>query len=213
MWKLQEPEYRGTFVFLNPRAKATRLTADQVNALGAAIVPKQEDSGPDASDTGTIEVYSVNSGYLHIDGQPTDWMASGETRQFFRRTAAKHLIQFQGDGKETETKEVTVESGEITLVGFGFKAPIDDTGAVPVGTLRVNSTRGLHGKVYIDNFSVGRLEKNGMLTVDHLTAGLHDLRILGVDQTQSLRVEIRPNQTTHVAKRPFPPTGLTATVH
>ena len=207
--------YRGTFVFLNPRAKTRRLSAEQVNALGGAIIAKKDDTGPDVPGTGTIEVFSANSGVVYLDDQAPDSMISGETRQFFRQTPGTHRVQFREARGGAETKEVQVEvgGGAISYVGFSVKSPIDHIDGVPVGTLQVFSRHGLSGEVFVDNFSVGRLEQGGMLTVDHLTTGPHICRIVGTGQTQSLPMEIKPNQTTYIAPRPSPPTGLTATVH
>jgi uncharacterized caspase-like protein len=80
MWPLQEFDYGGTFVFLNLRASAARLTAEQTKALG--VVPKNETRGTNDLSSGAIHVFSASSGELYIDGQDTGYAPAGQTQDF-----------------------------------------------------------------------------------------------------------------------------------
>jgi len=85
---------------------------------------------------------------------------------------------------------------------------------VPAGTIVIESNYRLGGEVFIDDFHVhvGRIEKNGRLTVENVVAGQHIYRIDDVKQSESGPALIKPGEMLYTVMRPSPPTGLTATV-
>ncbi len=217
MWILQETEYGGTFVFLNPKSTSPWLTREEEIALGVTSRPK---SNAEQVGAGLIEVYSANGGQLYLDDQPLGSMPGGQTQQFLQLTPGKHQMRIAiavqlADGQvklENQTKDVTVENGKICYVAFGLKSPLDETGRVTVGTLVIQSVHGLSGEVFVDNFSVGHLEKNHQLPITHVTAGSHTYRIVGDKVTEFGSVMIRPNETEYAVLAPPPaPTGLRGT--
>jgi hypothetical protein len=66
--------------------------------------------------------------------------------------------------------------------------------------------------VILDSFSVGRLDQDSSLVIEHVTIGHHDYRIVGATETETFAVDIRPNEIFHAIPRPNPPTNLTITV-
>jgi hypothetical protein len=210
MWPLQEFDYRGTFVFLNQRATAARLTAEQAKAL--QVVPKAENSDATDSASGIIEVFSARGGELYVDGRPTGYAPAGQTQDFENLRAGLHNLEFRSS-EGTETQQANVRNGSIVHFAFGQNSPINASGSVPVGTLNLRSTHGLSGEVFVDNFSVGRLELNGELAVSNITVGRHEYRIVGATQIEAGAIEIRPNETTQIAVVPASPTNLTITLH
>ena len=76
------------------------------------------------------------------------------------------------------------------------------------------SVRNVTGEVFVDDFAVGQLQKDGQLIVANLAAGQHTFRIvMSGDRVVRGPATIKPNETTYVLSRqPEPPTGLTATV-
>jgi hypothetical protein len=218
MWRLRENDYRGTFVFLNQSARAAHLTGDQAKALGIAPVSKAAGDVPSETATGIIEVFSSEQGDLSIDGRDMGEMFGGERRQFWQQATGKHQLQFkrrQGIGFVTpgEADDVTVEGGKIAYAAFGLKSPIDESGKTPVGIVVLQSIHELSGDVFIDDFRVGQLEKNGQLTVTNLTAGPHRWRIEGPKGGASGPVVIVPNETIYsVLLPPGAPTGLSVTM-
>lgn len=209
MWRLQEFDDRGTFVFLNLRATTARLTGKQVEAL--RVVPKAENSNATDSAAGTIEVFSTRVGELYVDGQRMGYTLAGQTQDFENQKAGLHDLEFRSS-EGTEAKQATLRSGSIVYFSFGLKSPIDESGSVPVGTLNIRSPNGLSGEVFIDNFSVGQLEQNKDLTVPNLTVGHHDYRIVGATEIEGGPVEIRPNETTYILAVPAPPINLKISV-
>jgi uncharacterized caspase-like protein len=207
--KLQEMDYRGTFVFLNPRASAARLTSDQAKALGVTLAAKGEGGGQADTGAGIIEVMSTGGGMLSIDSKEMGFIVAGDRKQFFQQAVGIHKVQVQGD----EPKDVTVETGKITYVSFGVRSPIDHSGKVAVGALELVSTLQNPGEVFIDNYQVGRVEKNGKITITDLLVGSHDVRIDGPDESQKRVVNILQGQTTRIIVAPMPPTGLKAIVN
>lgn len=220
MWQLQEADYRGTFVFLNTRAKVARLTAKQERALGIKPILKSENDVPAETDTGVIEIFSNEDGTLSIDSRDLGVIFSGQTRQFLKQATGKHaiqLVQFGGrrdlqpPGTSPEAKEVTVEAGKIAYASFGLQSAVDPSGKTPVGTLVLQSVHEISGEAFLDNSPVGQLEKNGQLIVINVTAGTHQWKIQGDLEVMSGLVVIIPNQTTYtVIRPPVSPTNLTA---
>jgi hypothetical protein len=204
MWLLQETEYRGTFVFLNPNTNA-RLTDEQAKALG--VTPSAK--AGDVVGFGIIDVYTTMQGDILIDGVPAGFAIRGQSRQYLRQPVGKHQVQL--NGTNTETREVVVESGAITYATFGVRSPIDDSGATPVGTLVIDSVHEMNGLVSIDSYAVGKLEKNQQITIAHLTAGEHRFRIDGPNgEVDSGSVQIPANETTYLTTHLSPPTNLRA---
>ncbi len=204
---LQEQDYRGTFVFLNPRATSASLTDEQVEAMGVRVVAKGTEPATEVG-AGIFDVYSGAAGTLFVDGEDRGRIAAGETREFIRQPAGKHHLEVRG--AQPEEKDITVESGGIVYTSFGQKSPIDPSGRSPVGSLEVESTHELSGDVFIDDVLVGRLEKNGRLHVENITVGMHKYRIIAATQVENKDVEIKRSQTSYEIAAP---TGLTATVH
>lgn len=220
MWTLQEAEFKGTFVFLNPKSVSPRLTEEQARALGAAARPKSDSDTPADTGSGVIQVSSTNSGDLFVDDQPLAYVTAGLTRQFLQQPSGPHQLRLQfwtpisktEVRLQKEVKDITVEAGKITYTTFGLKSPIDESGDIPVGTLVVQSHE-LDGEVFIDGFSVGQFAKGKQLTIAHLTAGSHEYKIVGAKQSESGTVTIRPNQTQFTVFRPASPENIRVTVN
>jgi len=210
---LQDSDYRGTFVFLNPQTTAATLTDEQAKAMGVKVVAKGATDAATVNELGAgiIEVHAVNGGSLALDGTESGFIAPDETRQFMRQRAGKHRVELKGGANES--KEVNVESGSIAYAYFGLKSPIDSTGKLPVGGLEVQSTHDLSGDVYLDNLNVGKLQQHSALLVQNIIAGIHEYRIVGFTQSEVKKAEIRAGQITRVVVAPAPPMGLTATVN
>jgi len=206
MWRLREDDFRGTFVFLNQWAENAHLTAEQAKALGVTPTAKAPGETLNEPATGILEVNSGVLGRLSIDDRDMGQMIAGVTRWFLRQPTGRHVVQLKESGPELagslEAREVTVEGGEISYANFGLQSPIDTTGNAKVGTLVLQSVHELGGEAFIDGFSVGHLEKNGALTVVHLTAGPHQWRIGGPTEGASGPVLITPGETTYTVARP-----------
>lgn len=170
-----------------------------------------EDNASDIGQ-GTIEVFSVNAGKLFIDGRDEGTIEAKETRRFQHQKAGKHRLEVKTP--DSETKDVTLESGTVTDISFGQKSPLDPSHSTPAGTFEVESLHGLSGEVRIDGMSIGRLEKDQKLHLENITVGPHRMEImdLAANQVEIRDFEIKRNQTTYVSVAPAPPTGLTATV-
>jgi len=210
---LQDLDYRGTFVFLNPQTTAATLTDEQAKAIGVRVVAKgaMDDATLNEIEAGIIEVHAVTAGSLTLDGSDSGFIAYDETRQFLRQRAGKHRVELKGD--VDETKDVNVENGGIAYAYFGLKSPIDTPGKLPISSFEVQSSHNLSGDVYLDNFNVGKFEQDRALTVEKIIAGIHEYRIVGSTQSEVKKLKIRAGQTTRVVVPPAPPMGLTATVN
>lgn len=204
MWKLQETDYRGTFVFLNPQAKSVALTNQQSDALG--LVSKGSNLKPVSVGEGIIEIFSTYGGRLLIDGQEKGILLAKQTRTFERQPVGEHKVEIKGS--KIEDKEVVVENGSIAYISFGLRSPIDESGSQPVGKLKVESLEQLSGDVYIDNYKVGVLKENDKIIISNLVVGIRQYCIRGFNQSVNGEVEIRPDKTTYISVRPLPPMNL-----
>jgi hypothetical protein len=205
MWKLQEMDYRGTFVFLNPKAESVSLTNQQSDALG--IVAKGSTTKPDQAGSGIIEIFSSYRGKLYIDEQEKGYLLAQQTRQFLQQPVGEHKVEIRGSKKD-ETKNVMVNNGSISYISFGLRSPIDNSGKQPVGILVIESLEQLSGDVFIENYKVGVLKENDKLTITDLIAGMRQYRIVGFNQSAKGQVEITPGRTTYISVRPAPPMNL-----
>ena len=210
LWRLQETDYRGTFVFLNAAATAAHLTSTEARALGVAPISKSGDDGTGVVASGVIDVFSGVPGALYIDNVGGVVTRKGESKLFEMQSVGLHHLRFLGTA--TEEKDLVVEAGKVAYAAFGLQSPIDATGKVPIGSLVLDSTGGLSGDVYIDGQLVGHLGESDQLTVSGVVAGAHSYRIVGRDAVDSGPMSIVPGQTFIVSFRPEPPTGLTAEV-
>jgi len=208
MWTLQETDYGGTFVFLNPRSKSANLTEEQAKVLAVKPGSKKDGGATGDPGSGIIQVFSAQDGALYLDDLALGYMVRGKTRQFLQQAPGEHQIRMQ-----EETRRIKVESGKITYATFGLKSPLDDSGSIPVGTLVVDAIHVRQGEVFVDDFRVGELDKNARLRISHLTAGTHNYRIEGLKETESGAVSITPNQIEYTILRPAPPSNLTVTVN
>lgn len=208
MWALQEMDYRGTFVFINPKASAARLTPDQAKSLGVTAISKGEGRESVDSGAGIIEVFSTIGGNIFIDRKDMGRILYQQTRQFLQQPVGPHLVEITLL-KGKETKEVIVESGKIAYVSFGVKSPFGGAGQA-VGKLVMESMEQLSGDVFIDNYKVGVLVENGQLEIANLTVGTHQYRIeaSGGNQAAKGEVKIEKDQSTWVSVRPSPPRNL-----
>jgi len=206
IWKLQEMDYRGTFVFLNLRAGSAMLTDEQAKVLGVSTIPKGP--GPESGDPGKgiIEIFSSYEGRIHIDGEDKGVMLRNQRRQFFQQLVGNHRVEIKGS--KSEAKEVTVDNGMIAYISFGLESPIDKNGTRPVGKLIMESVEQLSGDVYIDSYKVGILKEDDTIEISNLLVGNHQYRIVGANQTANGTVEIKPNQVTYISVRPSPPMNL-----
>jgi hypothetical protein len=223
MVRLDETDYRGTFVFLNARAETGRLPSDQAEALGVRTVAKQGDSVSveKGAGAGIIEIFSTQGGLLAIDSQIVGNILRGETLTFRRQAPGPHQVilrAFPGEGSAgiVGQKDVTVESGGIVYAVFGADSPVDTSVNATVGTLILDATHGMGGDVSIDNFRLGLLQADGQMSVANLLAGPHRVQIDQGDRIIGYPVLIKANETEHIVltpNPPNPPTGLTATVY
>jgi uncharacterized caspase-like protein len=203
LWTLQEGDFRGTFVFLNPKASTARLTPDQAKSLGVTATPKGE-----GQEAGIIETFSTNGGVLYIDRQNMGRLLPRQTGQFLQQPVGKHLVELAATGGK-EAKEVLVESGKIAYISFGVKSPFGEAGQ-PMGTLVMESIEQASGDVYIDNYKVGVLAANSRVDIADLTVGTHQYRVESSDRTRSVsgEVQIEKGQSTWLSVRPSPPRNL-----
>jgi hypothetical protein len=221
MLRLDENDYRGTFVFFNLRVSAGPLPSEQAEALGVKVVAKKEGEAPTESNEGAgiIEVFSTQSGTVFFGGQNMGEILRGETLTFQRQTTGTHQVRLAplGQGQTTSpVKDVKVESGRIVYVVFGAESPLDESGKIPVGALTIDATHASGGGVSIDKFELGQLKADGQITISSIIAGPHLVEIHEGDLVKSYSILIKATETEHLVFNPYrltPPTGLIAIVH
>ena len=102
-WELQEDEYRGTFVLVNPVAKNITLSDAYSKAL------KARPRGEVVASFGAIQLLSYIAGKVYIDDRFVDDIAKGDAK-VYDLLIGKHKIAVQGSD-ETVTKTVNLRKG------------------------------------------------------------------------------------------------------
>jgi hypothetical protein len=220
IWELGKGHYKGTFVFLNANAVESKLSTDEAELLGASPLPKGADDSPVSrtSLTGILVVSSTENGNLFIDGRDVGTIRRGGTLTFQNQAIGPHRLEFRefAGTSLVESKEVRVQGGRAALAVFGSQSPVDTSGKIPVGTLVIDATHELGGKVSVDGVDFGVLQPNGRISIPNLIAGPHRLEITREeDQTLAYAVTVSPDQTESFVLDPLvvqPPTSLFATV-
>jgi hypothetical protein len=155
---------------------------------------------PPIGGEGIISVYSTRGGIIYIDDQNKGRLSGGDTKHFSKQSVGKHLVKIQGQTTEPqEGIEVIVERGKNTFVPFGVKSSINTSGNVQVGTLWMQSVSNVMGNVFVDNYRIGFMEVNSLLTITSLPTGTH--RYLIEDDQESIEGSfvIKANEITRVA--------------
>ncbi|MCG3157872.1 MAG: Hercynine oxygenase [bacterium] len=116
-WDLQEDEYRGTFVFVNPNATNPVLPAEYAQALGARA------RGPAVAVYGMVRLISFITGQVYIDNELIDEITTGEAKDYTRKIGS-HQIEVRG-ASETQKATFTIAQGQTTEVTLrpSIKAP------------------------------------------------------------------------------------------
>jgi len=122
-WELQEDEYRGTFVLVNPVAKNITLSDAYSKAL------KARPRGEVVASFGAIQLISYISGKVYIDDRFVDDIAKGDAK-VYDRPIGRHKIAVQGSD-ETVTKTVNLRKGQTETITirpkqFVTKQPVPD---------------------------------------------------------------------------------------
>lgn len=107
-WELQEHEYRGTFVFVNPSAPNLVLPAEYAQALQA------RERGPAVAVYGTVRLLSFLTGQVYIDNALIDEITAGEAKEYDLVTGS-HQIEVRSVS-ETQKSGFTITQGRTTSV-------------------------------------------------------------------------------------------------
>jgi Caspase domain len=210
MWPFKESDYRGTFVFLNPRATSAHLTNEQAQALGIKIAAKGAGDEANAvvnAGMGTIEVRPKKSGNLFIDDVDMGYVEKDKTGQFPMQPSGPHKVRID-DGVVTE---VVLFNGDVAHLNIGYANPVDASPQAPTGTVVIHSKRKEPGEVFVDGYLVGKIEKDGDYSFPHIVEGPHEIRTKFAHAIANEFDYVTRGQTTDV-KIPAPPMDLKATV-
>jgi formylglycine-generating enzyme required for sulfatase activity len=107
-WELQETQYRGTFVFVNPALRNLTLAPEYAQALNAT--PRS----PVVREWGTIQLLAFLDGKVYIDGVFKDDIAGGEEKPFDALVGARK-VEVRG-ANETVAQTVTIAKGQTTTL-------------------------------------------------------------------------------------------------
>jgi len=208
---LQETEYRGTFVFLDPRTASATLSTEQARALGAKPIAKSEKNATANVGMGAVEISSQITGDLYIDDQPMGLLVNGETRKLLGLATGQHDVELRSGPDAKFRQRTQVDAGGIAYVSFG-PSPIDASSRTSVGRVEFR-TRAFGGEVFLDGLRVGHLNQPGELSVDNVRAGTHVYRIDQARQSSSAQITVKPGEMALVdSTPPDPPQNLKATV-
>ena len=99
-WELEEDRYRGTFVFVDPKARNVKLSKEVRESL--QIISK----GHLVAEFGIILLKSFVTGAVYIDGRDMGSIKKGESREY-DQPVGKHEVEVRNGGQRVrETVEV-----------------------------------------------------------------------------------------------------------
>jgi hypothetical protein len=215
MWSLQDTEYRGTFIFLNPNDKKIKMPKEFAEALN--VKSGNENSYLDNT-KGNIKVFSVISGDLYIDRKPFGAMASLKIQKYDEFDTGDHEIEVRNPTQSIKTKVKVYASNTATaIISPEPNQTYADESSKPVansGEIRI-FTKDDQGKVFIDDTYYGNLNKNENILLKGFAEGSHELIILSKEKTAYRMIEIKKNDTSlftfekgeinFIVKEPFLP--------
>lgn len=214
LWQLQEADYRGTFVFPDPRVESAALDEQQAKLLNIPLKAKGADVGKLVSETGIIQFTSYVHGSVLIDGVELGRIASGDTRQYLYQKLGKRRLELKAT--KGFVLDVEVKKGEVVEVFVTpetdriVQSPIATYSGTPKGSFKFDLPR-TSGDVYIDGLKVGYLHENEQMLIENLTAGEHEYIIRPKNATNRITAKfvVEPGKTTQTVDfRPSPPTNL-----
>lgn len=117
MWPLDVSEYKGAFVFLNPRAKQqhTALKDDYAASLETIPIPK----GHVVAAYGIIQLTSYISGSVYIDGKYSGNISSGDAIRIPDQSVGSHHVEVRTTN-QIYSQTADVAKGKLNRVTIGL---------------------------------------------------------------------------------------------
>lgn len=194
MWSLQDKEYRGTFIFLNPNDKKIKMPKEFAVALNV----KSGDENSYLNNTkGNIKVFSVISGALYIDRKPFGAIASQKIQKYDEFDIGDHEIEVRNPTESIKSNvKVYANDTAVAIISPEPKTYAGESSKplVNSGEIRI-FTKEDQGKVYIDDTYYGNLNKNENILLKGLSEGSHELIILSKEKTVYRIIEIKKDDT------------------
>lgn len=139
LWPLEEADYRGTFVFVNPQAQSQGLALqdDYAQKLNARA------KGEVVDVYGSVYVIALLSGEVYIDDKSEDTIENGEAK-IYPALVGTRRIAIRG-ASETVTQTVNVTKGQTARVTLQPKriapppvvTPTEPTTSAPAGMVLI----------------------------------------------------------------------------
>ena len=125
LWPLDDTDYRGTFVFVNPEAQSQRLALLDDYSQKFNARPR----GEVIAAFGMARVIAFLSGQVYIDDKLEDTIENGDAKDYPLPVGA-HKIAIRG-ANETVTQPVTIVKGETRTVTLRPKLPATSPVVIP----------------------------------------------------------------------------------
>lgn len=111
LWALDEAQYRGTFVLVNPEARTRRIALAEAYSQPLNARPR----GSPVAEVGIVQLSSYLNGQVYLDNVYMGDVQSGEISEYEDVKVGTHIIAVKGAG-ETLTQQFTVAKGKVTTV-------------------------------------------------------------------------------------------------
>ena len=114
LWRIDEKNYGGTFVFVNPRAREQGIRLRDDYAVRLSAIPR----GEKVAEIGILQLKSFVSGSVYIDGTYVGKIESGDVMNYDDQPAGKRKVEVRAITK-TFNEDVYISKGEIKTVTIG----------------------------------------------------------------------------------------------
>jgi hypothetical protein len=193
MWPLQEKDYRGTFIFINPNNKKLKIPKEYAETLNVKLGNSYLDSKK-----GNIKLYSIIGGTVYLDQKQIGSITHSTIQYYDDIVTGDHNIEVRSPTESINTK-VKVYANETAVALISPEPNQTYTGGSSKltannGEIRI-FTKEDQGKVYIDNIYYGNLNKNENILLKGLAEGNHELIILNKEKSAYREIEIKKDDT------------------
>jgi hypothetical protein len=194
IWTLQEREYRGTFLFLNPNMQKLSLTILQAESLNIDTKGKVVDA------FGIIRLTSYVEGDVYLDDKKVDHAQKGDVIEYYNKKAGSHNIKIVSQDNQIFSENVMVYNGRVTPVTIKPELTIIKK-TKQTGTISIKAEN-ISGKLFIDNIYIDYIENGETKISKNQSVGLHRIYIVGKDKSLTRKVEVVADKTVKVKVAP-----------
>ncbi len=211
IWTLDTAHHKGTFLFLDPKARKATLGEQATKLLKLPLKEKGTDPSKLLDVAGIILISSELMGDVYIDGTAMGRVRPGQTAMYLHQKEGVHKVELRG--AKSIIQDVSVTKGGLSEMVIRsesdqvVESPLAASRKVKKGKLLIGY-RNCSGELRIDGLKAGYVNEGKTLLVEDLPVGRHKYSIISESYILTEEFTIEEEKTTQLLDRPDPPTNL-----